>query len=219
MKAFVCIILFLIGIAVQAQPVQDTTQTQVQPEAVRKPLPAKWKIIGGFDARRSFFSGRPVKISGIRLGAELWGKDRFGVGVYALSRSEVFRDLEVNQPDATDTSLVQFRVGFGALFYERVLYRSKRWFLSVPLYYGGGTLEGDYTDTAGVYKPLVREPFNTLGFGFNAQFKIWRWLAPGVGVGYRSVFNTIEPVKTGFSRTILCVQIVYLIRGIISHGV
>lgn len=159
----------------------------------------EWKIYFGFDFNRSFFAGRPVKINGIRLGAKLNYVHRFGIGVYGLDRDVAFRDVEVNEIDATDTSLVKFSAGYGALFYERAWEVKKRWELMVPVYLGAGTIRGSYTDTAGLYRPLLEKPFSAAGVGFMAQYRIFRWFGVKAGVGYRLVFNSDKEIKQTFN--------------------
>ncbi len=159
----------------------------------------EWKFYFGFDFNRSFFAGRPVKINGFRVGAKLNYVHRFGIGIYGLNRDVVFRDVEVNELDATDTSLVKFSAGYGALFYERAWEVKKRWELMVPVYMGAGTIRGSYTDTAGLYQPLLEKPFSAAGVGFMAQYRIFRWFGVKAGVGYRVVFNGDKEIKQAFN--------------------
>lgn len=160
----------------------------------------KWKFILGLDARRSFFSGVPVKINGLRTGLQLDGVHRFGLGFYGLSRQVVFTDIVVEDPAATDTSLVKFNVSYISLFYERVMYKSKKWELAIPTQLSGGSITGAFEDTSGTFLPLIESPFSAFNLAFQTKYYILPWLAPRASLGYRLSFNTTPEVKKAFNR-------------------
>lgn len=174
----------------------------------------RWKFIVGLDARRSFFRGVPVKINGLRTGAEFKGVHRFGIGVYALSRQVVFTEIEVDDPAATDTSTVLFNVGFASLFYERIFFKSKKWELAIPSAFSRGTITGAFEDTSGLYKPFVNSPFSALALGFQTKYFILPWLAPRLSVGYRFTFNAAPEVKRAFNQPYLGFGIQILLGGL-----
>lgn len=160
----------------------------------------RWKFLLGLDARRSFFSGVPVKINGLKTGFQFRGVHRFGIGLYALSHHVIFKGLDVNHPSASDTSKVIFNVGYVSLFYERVFYKTRKWEFAIPTQLSGGTLTGHFEDTAGTFLPLVESPFSALSSGIQTKYYIFSWLAPRVSVGYRFSFNTTPEVKKAFNR-------------------
>lgn len=209
MKGLIIVIFLLIGFDSIAQvPVKSVKNLEKSDSfaiPARKFFPEyygekKWKILVGFDASRSFFAGHPVKINGLRIGATFKGVHRFGIGFYGLQKNVLFEDIPVNEPDATDTSLVAFNVGYGTLFYERVLYKTKKWELAIPTYFGGGDVTAAYEDTAGVFVPLLKKTFSSIGIGFGVKYRLLRWLEPKVSVGYRLTFNTDNQVKRAFNR-------------------
>lgn len=160
----------------------------------------KWKPLISLDARRSFFRGRPVKINGFRLGVQYLGVHRFGIGFYGLDRNVVFTDVPVNQPGSTDTSRVVFNAGFGALFYERVLYKTKKWEFALPTEFLFGNITGYYEDSLGKFLPLPEVPFSGLAAGVQVKYNILTWLAPRFSIGYRLLFNTTPEVRSSFNR-------------------
>lgn len=162
--------------------------------------PKTWKPLISLDARRSFFSGRPVKINGFRLGVQFRGVHRFGIGFYGLDRNVVFTDVPVNQPGATDTSRVVFNAGFGSFFYERVLYKTKKWAFAIPAEFLFGNITGYYEDSLGKFLPLPEVPFSGLALGIQAKYNILTWLAPRFSIGYRLLFNTTPEVRSSFNR-------------------
>jgi len=190
-KKIIIIILISLPSLMFGQTQMDTSTFQ--------PHEKEWRILVDFDANRSFFSGRPVKINGIRIGAKYRYKHRFGLGLYSLKKGVVFRDIPVEEPDATDTSYTRFDAGFGALFYEYTFFTSKRWELIVPSYIGFGNISVSYTDTTGVYQPLKDKPFSSLGTGIGAQFKIVRWFGVKGAIGYRRIIYGSDPVREAFN--------------------
>ena len=154
----------------------------------------------GLDARRSFFQNVPVKINGLRMGLQYKGVHRFGLGFYGLSRKVVFKDVFVDQPDATDTSNVLFNANYISVFYERVFYKSRKWEFAIPGLLSGGSISGQYEDSTGTFKPLIESPFSAVSVGFQTKYYIWPWLAPRFSVGYRLSFSTTKEVKEAFNK-------------------
>lgn len=158
-----------------------------------------WKLILGFDAKRSFYAGYPVKFNGLRLGAEFRGVHRFGIGAYGLQRNVEFTSIQVDQPDASDTSAVRFNVSYSSLFYERVFFKSPKWEIATPFFLSGGTVRGIYQDTTGIFKEFVNKPFSSISLGIQVKYYIFKWLSPKVSVGYRLVFNSEKEIKQAFN--------------------
>jgi hypothetical protein len=159
----------------------------------------KWRPLIGFDAYRSFYSGAPVKFNGIRFGAEFIGVHRFGFGFYGLKKDLVFSDLTVSSPHATDTSQVKFQLNYSAFFYERVFYKTKRWEISIPLYLGGGALNGFVEGSDGIFYKYLATSFSLLNTGINAKYYLFSWLAPRIGSGFRFTFNTEKNLRKAFN--------------------
>lgn len=159
----------------------------------------KWKPLVGFDAHRSYFSGTPVKINGIRIGADYLGTHRFGFGFYGLRKNEVFVDIPVEYSGATDTSLVKFKLNFATLFYERVFYKTLKWEIAIPVYLGAGGLEGFVEDSLGFFRRYTASSFSSLSTGVVVKYYLFKWFAPRVGLGYRLIFNTEKPVRKAFN--------------------
>lgn len=175
----------------------DTTTYAFLPASHGK---KEWKLLLGLDARRSFFSGIPVKINGLRIGAQFRGVHRFGLGFYGLSKNVVFTDIPVQNPAATDTSLVVFNASYLSLFYERVIYRTKKWEFAVPFEYSSGAITGYFEDSIGTFLPLADETFNAFTVGFRTKYFLFNWLAPRFSIGYRFLFNSTKEVKLAFNK-------------------
>lgn len=159
----------------------------------------KWKPVLGFDAHRSFYSGKPVKINGLKFGVEYKGVHRFGFGFYGLKHDVYFAGIPVDDPHATDTSLVRFSLNYAALFYERVILKARRWEVVLPIHLGAGGLEGYVQDANGIFHKYTATSFSLVNFGLGAKFFVLPWLAPKVGIGYRFTFNTDKSLRKSFN--------------------
>jgi hypothetical protein len=159
----------------------------------------KWRPVVSFDAFRSFYSGAPVKFNGMRFGVEYRGVHRFGFGFYGLKRDLVFTDLHVESPFTTDTSLVKFKLNYATFFYERVFFKTPKWEVSIPLYLGGGGLDGFVETGNGTYYKYLASSFSLLKTGIGLKYFILPWLAPRIGGGYRLTFNTEKSLRKAFN--------------------
>lgn len=160
----------------------------------------KWKPIVGFDSRHSYYDDRSVKFLGIRLGAQFRGVHRFGVGIYRMNRGETYTGILIDRPDASSDAEVRFQAGYAVLFYERVIMQAGKLELAVPLYIGGGSIDGTYKDVTGVFRPYLNEPFSVFGFGVMAKYKLLPWLEPGLGLGARLIYDASPEVKQTLQR-------------------
>jgi hypothetical protein len=161
---------------------------------------AEWKPMIGLDARRSWYDGNPIKINGLRIGATYKGIHRFGGGYYFLKRNNLFDNIAVDDPGATDTSLVRFRINSFALFYQRTVYKSDRWDVAIPLMFSFGSIRGFYENNAGTFVEYFHDPYSAMNTGVDAKFFVLPWLAPRLHLGYRFTFNTTKSVKKAFDR-------------------
>jgi hypothetical protein len=160
----------------------------------------KWKFLIGLDARRSFFSSIPVKINGLKIGAEYKGVHRFGLGFYWLKKNLVFTDITVNQPDQAVEPEVRFDLGYSSLFYERVFLKTRWLEISFPFHLGGGSINASYRDTIGAMQFLFRKPFSAALLSSQIKFYPWPWIAFRVSGGYRITFNADKEVKQAFNQ-------------------
>lgn len=183
---------------------QDTTSVSEE-DTLRKIFPQKlgkwnWAPLFGFDARRSWMSGQAIKISGVRIGATYKGIHRFGGGYYWMKRDAEYEDIEVDEPNAAVDALVKFDTRFIAAFYERVVYRSSRWNISIPLMFSFGSIRGYYETIDGEFPKFIEHPYSAMTTGLHSKLYLMTWLVPRFHFGYRFTFNTTKEVKKAFDR-------------------
>jgi hypothetical protein len=194
-KHFLLVVILVLKMSGFAMQSKDSSRTFFPNSYGEK----KWKPIVGFDAFRSFYSGAPVKFNGIRFGAEFKGVHRFGFGFYGLKRDLYFNNLEVQHPQATDTSLVKFQLNYSAFFYERVFYKTKKWEISFPIYLGGGGLNGYVEGSDRLFYKYLATSFSLLNTGITAKYYLLPWLAPKIGTGFRFTFNAEKNLRKAFN--------------------
>lgn len=159
----------------------------------------KWKFLLGLDARRSYFNGAPVKINGVKIGAEFRGVHRFGIGIYWLKKNAVFMDVPLEQEDALHPTEVRFDLSYSSLFYERIFLKTRWWEIAFPIHLAGGSVSAYYRDTLSAIQPWFKKPFSALLFSTQVKFFPLPWMALRVSGGYRITFNTEEEIKDAFN--------------------
>lgn len=171
----------------------------------------KWKPLFGLDSRRSFLAKRSVRFFGLRLGAQHRGVHRFGLGFYGITGKEEYTDVVVDRVDASNQNTVRYDARYSALFYERTIMKAGKWEVVLPINWGGGSLDASYEDIFGNFKPYLSESFNVIAFGPIAKYKVFRWLEPGIGGGYRQVYNTNRDVQKTLSQPYYIIKVSILV--------
>jgi hypothetical protein len=167
----------------------------------------RWRPEIGFDSNRSFFNDRTVKFLGLRLGAEYRGVHRFGLALYGMTRPESYYGVNTNAPDASLDKEVQYTAAFICLFYERVIIKSGKWELSVPVNIGAGSLKGSYKDNQNAYLPYLENSFSTIGTGHALKYQVLPWLEPEIGSGFRFVLDSEPEVRNTLQKPYYVIKV------------
>jgi len=201
MKTRLLILFMLMSVAVQAQNVNVFKRGNAPLDSTEK----KVKFLINLDARNSYVLGNKVKFGGLRLGVEINHRHRVGMGFYGL-RDPVFLDATavlVPERDSIasfiDTVDVRFDFGYFALFYDRVLFKNKRWEASLPFQLGFGTIRGSYKDRLNRDWLPIEAPVSLLEMGAFGQYNLLPWLGLGVGAGYRWMMVSDREVQKAFN--------------------
>lgn len=167
-----------------------TTQlTFSQAEEIKK---NKYKFVATFDMKNSVVIGHSVKFNGVILGIGN-SKHRFGIGFYGLRNPVHTFDNKVYFINATDTNKYNF--GFLSLYYEKILFRSKRWEFTAPGHLNFGSLKGEYLSTNRKYKKFLYKGVSSVTLSVKSHFKIVRWLGLNSRVGYNFILNEDKRTK------------------------
>jgi hypothetical protein len=168
---------------------------QVPASAEERPR-AGFKVLFNFDSRRTQVDGEGARFFGFRLGAQR-GRDIIALGYYGLS--DPYYRNDVVRPDIGDTTDLRLGISYAGLTYERILYDSRRWQLSIPLTLGLGNVTVDQLDTADTYRPLARQEVTVVEPGVKGAFKLFFWLFLTAGAGYRQAVTQDRDARDIYS--------------------
>lgn len=163
----------------------------------------------------SFLLNEKVKFKGLKLGAELGERIRFGFGGYRLDNPI---DLPPLLTDV-DTINRQLRFEYYNVFLEFVFYEDFRWELAIP--FSMGRAFGKI-DTFSVKNNNKRGQINVdstglATFGFDFEYRFIPWLGLGGGVGYRQAFaprDIREKLNAPFYTVKIKVFLGYLFKAV-----
>lgn len=145
----------------------------------------KAKFVFNLDIRRQEVREDVVRFFGIRAGMQK-RYNVYALGIYGLGDPFIERGIDLADIGQRN---VDVRTSYGALgaTYERILFDTRQWQMSVPFTVGIGEVSVDYRDTIGTYLPYRRSRIFPLETGVRASFKVLFWLYLQGGVGYRKV--------------------------------
>jgi len=219
----ICIVLSGLSVAgqnyIMRNPMKDNSYSSPQMDEYLEPVvkdtvkkkkekdKSKTKFLFGFDGRKSPVLGRSSSFSGLKIGWERFGVNKYGFGFYNMKTpirtvhdpvpQEVF-------PDATDTT--KFDFGYVSFFYERLWYEDHRWELSTPFHFGIGTLLGSYIDTTGAANTFFSGSSWMYEISAVAQYRLFRWFAIGGGFGYRGMLTDDHRARKALSAPVFILQ-------------
>lgn len=172
------------------------------------PAYRKYKLDFALDARQTIIGSQRTKVGGIRVGLEYRRVHRIGIGFYGLrdgllngiSGAVVLNGLP--QIDSTIT-WAKLTMSYRSLYYERVMYFSRKLEWSLTTHYGLGKIAGTYVrsgltaiETLPVQRLQVLE-FSTLGY-----YNLTYWCSVGVGVGYRYIPAASKEIRNVYESPI-----------------
>ncbi len=180
-----------------------------------------WLPLVGFDIQRSWLKGKFIKVNGLLVGVTYRGIHRIGAGFHWMKRGVEYSGMTIDAPDALLDGAVKFDTRFVSAFYERIVYRSHRWNISVPLAFSYGQIRGYYETTEDGFSKFNDSPYSAASTGIHTKLYLMTWLMPRFNIGYRYTFNTTKEVKQAFDSFYfswgISVSPVHLYRRLKSH--
>lgn len=146
----------------------------------------KYKFVASFDMRNSFVIGHSVKFNGVKIGLGN-SKQRLGIGIHFLRSPIVTTSNKVDVNDATDTN--RYGLGYFSLYYERIIFQSKRWEFTAPIHFNVGAIKGEYLNNNGKYVQFLDQGITALTISVKSHYKIYRWVGLSAGLGYNQVLG------------------------------
>jgi len=170
----------------------------------------KWKPEFQFDGRRTLLSGENVQVGAFRFGAEFKRIHRFGVGIYNWSSPISTAGVDFPVENVAESN---YKFGYAALYYERVMYFSRKWEAVLTGHFGSGTIERSYRlESETDFQRLDDIKIYPLELSTSGFYHLTWWLSVGGGFGYRFMRKAPEELRESFSAPI------YLVKAKIRIG-
>jgi len=157
------------------------------------PAYRRFKMDLSLDARQTLIGTQRARVGGVRVGLEYRRVHRIGIGIYGLGEGVVLNALP--EIDSTITR-ANLELAYHSVYYERVMYFSRKLEWSLTCHYGRGTITGSYVRSGVVANEVLPEQrlkvleFSTLGY-YNLNY----WCSIGAGVGYRYMLSTSPEIR------------------------
>lgn len=144
----------------------------------------KPKLVFRWDSHGSFITNTPARMTALGIGLRFGDYSRVGVAVEWLN-SDIFRTKIVpTDSGGVDTVAAKLNYGMFSVYSKFVIARIKKWEFTVPLEVGFGSSSYIYNDD-GQTKEFAKGGIVTLEPMFTAEYKLFRWLGLGAGLGLR----------------------------------
>jgi hypothetical protein len=160
------------------------------------------RYILSFDNRFSMFGPKLVGLSGMKAGYSVHHRFRFGVGFYLMIQPQ-----DIVYSDQNQDYHARLSFWYASIYAEYVVVHHKRFEVSIPLMYIVGA------------SPLLSAPGNNLPkdeslsamqlmeLSLNGYYKIFNWIGPGLGVGYRVLLKGNEFVENNFTGPVFMLRL------------
>lgn len=160
----------------------------------------------GLDGRKSIILGENTEIGGLKIGAILNKKYKMGLGFYWM-KNDIVRTGNPGARFQDATNHLFYSFSYLSLFYERIWHYSKRWQISSPIHLGSASIRADYLNTSNKRKSFLRKNAPLLEVSGVAQYKFFRWLAVGTGLGTRVILIDDKKTKKALNGPVYILQL------------
>jgi hypothetical protein len=159
----------------------------------------KPKFIVRYDSHGSFITNTPARMSALGAGLRFGNYIRLGIAVNWLN-TPIYR-TKIVPADSTGTDTVAAKLNYGmvSIYSNIVIARHKKWEFTVPFELGIGGTSYTYNNTAGNPVEFAKGGIVTIEPMFNAEYKVFRWLGLGAGLGLRLVPVGNKLMKENFN--------------------
>jgi hypothetical protein len=197
------------------------SQSYGELNSVRKTVPDTVWIIGGkhalgpaykrykldfsLDGRQTLIGTQRARLGGLRVGVEYRRVNRFGLGLYGLGQG-----VELNSLPQIDTAITWAKVSlrYQSLFYERVLFFSRKLEWSITAHYGRGTVTGKYLRSGSTSEEVLpRQHLRVLELSSVGYYNFTYWLSIGAGVGYRYMYGLTDEIQDVYESPIALLRV------------
>jgi len=177
------------------------------------PAYRRYKFDFAIDARQTIIGSQRTKIGGVRVGLEYRRVHRIGIGFYGL-RDGILNGLngavELDGLPQIDTTITwaKLTMSYRSLYYERVMYFSRKLEWSLTTHYGLGKISGSYTRAgSATLETLPAQRLQVLEFSSLGFYNFTYWCSIGVGVGYRILPSASREIRKVYEAPIGLVRV------------
>jgi hypothetical protein len=152
----------------------------------------KWKVDLSLDARQTLVSNTRTRIGGLRVGLEHRRVHRFGIGIYVLDDEQgigSLREVDERIENATVS------LDYASLFYERVMFFSKRWEWSLTGHLGRGVITGRYRIPGELADREYMKEIRLLEGSTTLYYHVFYFMSIGTGIGYRYITGAPDELQ------------------------
>lgn len=162
----------------------------------------KPKFFLQLDRYNSIVANQGADISGIKAGLEFGKKYRFGIGLYNL-KSDIIEYKQLTPEQAAeapaDTVKAQLNMGYVPLCFEYIFYDKGKWQFGIPVHLGFGQTYFEYFNSAGQTRQLKDQNVLLTDVVVSGQYKIFRWIGIGAGLGFRKMLVENPAIQRNFN--------------------
>ncbi len=162
----------------------------------------KYQLNLSLDMRRSFFSKNSVKINGLKFSGIIAEKHNLGIGIYYLSPKSNIKIGIDSLDKSSSLSFSYFGLSYGYLI------KNKQWYEFLGyVNFGWGDMTLFYTNSLKEKTVYFKEPIFIIEPSLFGKYKPSRWLAVGLGFGYRYTTNNRSDLQKEINDFIYYYQI------------
>ena len=171
-------------------------------DSISLSLKEKPRVLFKLDGRGSFISTRSARIWGFKVGVEHNGRVQYGIG-YSWLRNEISQEVELNG------ELVPSKVRFGYItpFFEYAFYQRNKWEVSIPVQIGLGQAWYEHKNEEGEKHQVNKTWVFMYEPAMTFQYRVFRFFAAGIGVGYRLAIKTNQAMEENFTAPIYLLKL------------
>jgi hypothetical protein len=165
------------------------------------PAYRRYKLDFALDARQTIIGSQRTKIGGIRVGLEYRRVHRIGIGFYGL-RDGILNGIsgavELDALPQVDPAInyARLTMSYRSIYYERVMYFSRKLEWSLTTHAGIGKIAGSYSRIGSTsLEDLPEQRLRIIEFSSLGYYNLTYWCSVGVGIGYRYVPSTSREIR------------------------
>lgn len=169
-------------------------------DSIRTAMQKPPKLSLRFDSHGSFITNTPARMTALGLGVKYGRYIKLGFAVNWLN-TDIYRQKIVPNDSIGGNDTVNAKLNYGllSLYANIVVARVKKWEFTMPIEVGFGASSYSYTSALGKRKEYAKGGMFTFEPMFMAEYKVFKWLGVGGGLGLRLIPINNRLMKENFN--------------------